>query len=243
MGKNMARSGVGLLVESLAVIASILVAFGLDAWWNERQLRIDLLENLSSVAEEIEANLDALEVETLFHRTAVASIDDLVSRIDAAEGGAWLTLPDTIASFAFVFPPVFDAATGALDALVAGGGLARLRDPRLKRILGNVPSQVEDVLDGELGARRLAAEEIVPLFWESPELSSSFGRSGEFRRRGLERSALPTRTIRLENVPGLKNRLLLRRAWIDASLNSIERLRTGLREGLELLEVELADGV
>ena len=239
----MAGRWVGLLFESLAVIVSILVAFGLDAWWSERQARVDLLEDLASVTAEIEGNLDALAVEVLFHETAVASIDDLVGRIDAAEGDPWLTLPDTIASFAFVFPPVFDASTGALDALVAGGGLSRLGDPRLKRVLGNVGPQIEDVQDGELGARRIATEDIVPLFWESPELASSLGRSGEFRRRGLDPSPLPTRTIRLENVDGLKNRLLLRRAWVAASLRAIDRLRTDLHEALELLERERAAGV
>jgi hypothetical protein len=132
----------------------------------------------------------------------VASIDDLVLKIDEAAGDPWLTLPDTIASFAYVFPPLFDASTGALDALVADGGLSRLRGQRLKRILGNVGAQIEDVLDSELGARRLSTEVLVPLFWDSPDLASSLGRSGEFRRRGLENSALASRTIRLQDVPG-----------------------------------------
>lgn len=227
-----------ILIEGVVIVASILLAFGIDAWWDERQLRVELLENLSSVREEIEGNLDALAVEALFHETAEASIDDLVARIDASEGDAWLTMPDTIASFAFVFPPIFDASTGALDALVTSGGLSRLRDPRLTRILGNLKPQIEDVTDSEMGARRLATDEIVPLFWESPELASAIGRSGEFRERGLEPVALPTRTIRLRNVDGLRNRLLLRRAWISSSLNAIDRLRADLHEALELLDTE-----
>lgn len=227
-----------VLIEGVVIVGSILLAFGIDAWWDERQLRLELLENLSSVREEIEGNLDALAVEVLFHETAVASIDDLVARIDAAEGDPWLTMPDTIASFAFVFPPIFDASTGALDALVTSGGLSRLRNPRLTRILGNLKPQIEDVRDGESGARRLAMEEIVPLFWESPELASAIGRSGEYRRRGMEPMALPSRTIRLRNVDGLRNRLLLRRAWIDSSLTAIDRLRTDLLEALKLLESE-----
>lgn len=51
---------VGLLVESLVVIVSILVAFGLDAWWGERQLRQDLLDSMAGVTEEIQANAAAL---------------------------------------------------------------------------------------------------------------------------------------------------------------------------------------
>jgi hypothetical protein len=55
----MVRNGAGLLIESLAVIVSIHVAFGLDAWWDARQLRIDLLEDLTSVTEEVERNIAA----------------------------------------------------------------------------------------------------------------------------------------------------------------------------------------
>lgn len=243
MQRSMTRSAVGLLVESIVVIASILIAFGLDAWWSERQLRRDLLDSLSSVADEIEANVAALEVESLFQRTAVASIDELVDRVDDAAGAPWLTMPDTIASFAFVFPPVFDASTGALDALVASGALSRVRDRRLERALGDVEAQIEDVLDGEMGARRIATEEIVPLFWVSPELESALGRSGEYRRRGLEKVALPSRTIRLENVSGLKNRLLLRRAWVVSAQNAIDRLRGHLEVTLEMLRAEMARGL
>ncbi len=130
-----------------------------------------------------------------------------------------------------------------MDALVASRALSRLRDRSLERILGNVRPQIEDVLDGELGARRLATEEIVPLFWESPELASSLGRSSEYRRRGLEKTALLSRPIQLQNVAGLKNRLLFRRAWVSASLDTIDQLRADLEVALELLRVEIADGV
>lgn len=243
MQRSFTRTGVGLLVESLSVIVSILVAFGLDAWWDDHQLRLDLLDGLASVTEEIHANVAELRVESLFQHTAAASIDDLVMRIDDAEGARWLTMPDTIASFAFVFPPVFDASIGALDALVASGALSRARDRRLERVLGNLGAQIDDLRDDELGARRLATEEIVPLFWDSPEIESALGRSGEYRRRGLDEVALPSRTIRLQNVAGLKNRLLLRRAWVASSLLAIDQLLVDLDLALELLEAEIAHGV
>ncbi len=235
--------GADLLLEGIVVIVSILVAFGLDAWWGNRSARIDLLDDLASVTSEVEANIEALQVEALFHSMAAASIDDLVSRIDLAGGAPWLTLPDTIASFAFVFPPVFDASTGALDALVADGSLSRLEDRRLRQLLGDLRAQFEDVRDSEMGARRVAAEEIMPLFWESPDLAASLGRSGEFRRRGLEQTPLPSHAIRLENPPGLKNRLLLRRAWVTASSEGVAELLATLDEARALLERELADGL
>ncbi|MFV1988844.1 MAG: hypothetical protein ACC682_16350 [Gemmatimonadota bacterium] len=240
MKQSTASRGLGLLLQSLAVIVSILIAFALDAWWAERSLRRDLLDDLVSVTQELETNVVTLEVEALFHRTAIASIDVLVGRIDDADGAPWLTVPDTVASFAFVFPPSYEASITAVRALISSGGLSRLRDPRLKQILGNFEAQAENIREGELGARRLAMEEIVPLFWETPDLASSFGRAVEYRRRGLENTPLPSRPIQIQNVAGLKNRLLLRRAWVDSSLRSIEQLRVDLEAALELLRA--ADG-
>jgi len=228
-----------IVLEGAVIVASILLAFALDAWWDARSQRADLLEDLASVTEEVQANRDALALETLFHETAVSSIDDLVARIDTAGEAAWLTLPDTIVSFAIVFPPIVDVSTGALDALVVNGDLARVRDARLQRILGDLGAQFADVVDGELGARRLATEELVPLFWDTPELESALGRSVDYRARGLGDAPIETRDIRIPKPAGLKNRLLLRRAWIASTVRSIDRVRASLDEALVLLESEM----
>ncbi len=60
-------------------------------------------------------------------------------------------------------------------ALTSSGALSRIQDPRLKGILGNIEAQVEDVRETELGARRIAAEVIMPLFWEEADLASARG--------------------------------------------------------------------
>jgi hypothetical protein len=94
---------------------------------------------------------------------------------------------------------------------------------------------VEDVRETEPGARRIAMGELVPLFWEAPGLASAFGRSGEYRLRGLEDIPLVNQAIRLPNRAGLKNRLLLRRAWVAASVESLEQFLEELVRAEELL--------
>jgi hypothetical protein len=42
-------------------------------------------------------------------------------------------------------------------------------------------------MESVLGARRIAMEELVPLFWEASGLESAFGRSVEYQRRALEK--------------------------------------------------------
>jgi hypothetical protein len=145
------------------IVFSILLAFGIDAWWGERQIQRDLQDDLTAVTREIRSNISAVNVELRFQRTAVTSVDDLLRRIDAAGDDQWITLPDTVASFAIVFPPTLDASRGAVSAFIAGGSLSRLEDRQLAAILGNLEATLEDVRETELGARRIAMEELVPL--------------------------------------------------------------------------------
>jgi hypothetical protein len=238
--KSKSQSAVRLILDGLVVIVSILIAFGLDAWWSAHQLRLDLIDDLNSVGEEFEANVASLEVELRLQRIAAASIHDLVDRIDGAGEDLWLTLPDTIVSFAFVYPPTYEASTGAVVALISSGALSRIRDSRLKGILGNIEAQVQDVRETELGARHVAAEVIMPLFWEEAALASALGRGREFRGRGLAKTQLTSRPIRIRNAAGLKNRLLLRLGWVDGSVGSLDDLRTDMVLALDLLQVEVS---
>ena len=91
--------------------------------------------------QEIESNRAALDLELLFQRTATSSIDDLLGRIDAAGSDPEITLPDTVASFAMVFPPTVEASTGAVSALISDGSLSRLKDRCLGVLLGNLAAR------------------------------------------------------------------------------------------------------
>jgi hypothetical protein len=239
VNKSNSQTAVKLMLEGFVVVVSILIAFGLDAWWDAHQLRLDLEDDLKTVSEEFEANVASLKVELRLQRLAATSINELVGRIDEAGDDLWLTLPDTIVAFAFVYPPTYDASTGAVEALIASGALSRVQDPHLKRILGNIEAQVEDVRESELGARRVAAEVIMPLFWEEADLASALGRGREFRGRGLAQTHLPSRPIRIRNAAGLKNRLLLRLGWVHGSVGSLDDLRADMVSALDLLEVEV----
>jgi hypothetical protein len=47
-----------LLLEGLVVIASILIAFALDAWWADRQLTGEVVVDLQGVDRELAANVE-----------------------------------------------------------------------------------------------------------------------------------------------------------------------------------------
>ena len=228
-----------LLAEGLVVIVSILIAFGLDAWWDQLRSRVNLVDDLVNVGEELEANLATLEFHILMQRTAVASLDDLATRATSEPKGSTIIVPDTILLAATIFTPTYDPSTGAVDALIARGGLSQLRDRQLQSILAEFRTVVEDIREDELGARRAAHQEILPLLWEDDEITPVFGRVNEYYSRGLEQTPLASSPVRITNAPGISNRLSLRRAWLISALRELEGLKSSLELAHQLLLAEM----
>lgn len=63
-----------LLIEGVVIVASILMAFAIDAWWDDRQSRQAEINQLHSIAAELESNADLIraKLETLVVADAAA---------------------------------------------------------------------------------------------------------------------------------------------------------------------------
>lgn len=88
-------------VEGLFILVSILLAFGADAWWDQRQARDLETAMLSAVAAELARNREALA-------DNVATLDAYLDRVDrllVASDSALLALPpDSVASWVAALP-------------------------------------------------------------------------------------------------------------------------------------------
>ena len=122
--------------------------------------------------------------------------------------------------------------------MIASGQLSQLENADLKRILTEFRTEVEDIREDELGARTIAHEYLLPLFWEDDGLTPALGRSNEYHARGLTEVALPTVSVQLPNVPELKNILTIRYAWIDSAIRELDMLRVDLVRAADLLVAE-----
>jgi hypothetical protein len=59
-----------VLVEGAVIVASILLAFGIEAWWNGAQERLEERQILSSLAEDFRTNkAEAESVTSTYERT------------------------------------------------------------------------------------------------------------------------------------------------------------------------------
>jgi hypothetical protein len=134
-----------ITVEGAAIVASILLAFWIDAWWEDRQDRHEELVILSSLLDEfqlIEQNLKQLDI---YH----AAIRDSARKLLAASVGPAQPLSDEeidrlLADLMWFTSPDW-LLTPELSSVVSSGDLAVLSNRQLRRDLGKLPTTLDSI--------------------------------------------------------------------------------------------------
>ena len=132
-----------LFAEAVAIVLSILLAFGIDAWWDERNERIEEEELLLALQIEFEANRDEVASVIKVHENALQYAANLVSLTNADV----LALPAEEASRHvryFAHPRTFDPVRGTVDSMTDSGKIGVLQDRKLRDALTTFINIVED---------------------------------------------------------------------------------------------------
>lgn len=140
--------------EGAVIVASILLALFLDAWWSDREDRADERTALDAMRVEFGQNLDELDLLIEAHGGHVRDLDSFFS----SEPGDFEGMDqDSIAialTEAFTRVMTLDPATSTLDALKSSGRMRIIRDPDLRSDLALWSMYFED--SREEAARMLA---------------------------------------------------------------------------------------
>ena len=132
------------LIEGVVIIASILIAFGIDAWWDgvrERQdqqelMRAVLTDARGSLAEiqRIAALAEASQTDLQMFYTA----DDTdLAAVPSEQASAILT--------GMVVPFTFDPSAGAIAGMIGSGQVDEVEDPTLQAMLLRLAAQFREV--------------------------------------------------------------------------------------------------
>ena len=129
--------------EGLLIVASILLAFAIDASWEERNERMEENEVLRSLQLEFKANRDEAANVLLIHERALRYGSELMSLSDDEV----LALPEREVERHVGYmahPRTFDAVRGSIDALTSSGKLGILEDRDLRDALTTFVNFVAD---------------------------------------------------------------------------------------------------
>lgn len=148
-----------LVREALAVLAAILAAFALDAWWDDRVERRAMFEALQTVAMEVQRNLSELDTTIEYNEDRV-----LLSRRALAMSMEELNALDDQDVQTFINMPNYELLTlelGAITAFIEGGFLPVVEDLELRALLAGLP-RLQTELDEEGGVMQAAMQRFTP---------------------------------------------------------------------------------
>jgi hypothetical protein len=133
------RSTRNLLLEGLVIVASILLAFAIDAGWDEMREREQEQRLLVQLTDELDLFIDNLGPAATSTTDRVnADLERLLGLIHVAgdvAGDEW------VESLGWLHRSYeFTAATPVIDVLLADGGLQLISDPAIRQELSNVAS-------------------------------------------------------------------------------------------------------
>lgn len=137
-----------LLAEGFAIVASILLAFAIDAWWDGLQERRDEVAVLGSLLGEFEANSARIPASIARHDRFVAAADEVIRILRETPDGEIAMIADTLLAVTSVHHS-FEPVSGALQAVLQSGDLHLIENRTLRELLAKWPSRVVDATENE----------------------------------------------------------------------------------------------
>jgi hypothetical protein len=231
-----------LLAEGLMVVASILVAFWLDTWWDDRELAASRHEVLAGVEAELRENrrLIAREIAILDRVTAASSL--LLQAMSAEASSSSVSIADSIPWLSITWAPSLEVSHGAVDALIASGQLPWVKDPRLRMGLASLRDMFGDAIEDELIARDIQLHRLMPMLAPDVELdwfltmdSIVFFGSGDY----AVKPAPHVGAVEFPNSRVLRNTLRDKLSWLGTARGTLESLAAHLDHLVILVGVEI----
>ena len=226
-----------LFIEGIVIVLSILLAFGIDALWDQHQQRLEEEEILASLESDFAANLQSVTRIIAAHGIFRDRVVTLM-RLSPEEIRALSQTQVSEIMLSLANPWTFDAVRGTTDTLVSGGKLGALREPKLREslltFLNRLSDSQEDVAYLIQGAQDFWLSEINhggP--WTDP--AAEIGYVGEIRGLDFIPKATAEDLLSVRSDPelmGLSKRFHINVAYYVAEL---ELIRASIEEILDLI--------
>lgn len=155
------KSARWLLAEVVVVVIGILLAIAIDAWWQERQMRVDEQEILAGLHSEFSAHHEILTRNLAANQRGKQSLEDFLGLRDGNQS------PDVKAIVLAVLfdmssPFTTDLSSGTLRALLGSGRLEYLTNKELRARIAAWDGVIGEVRDDEANGAKVVFELNVP---------------------------------------------------------------------------------
>ena len=174
--------------EGVVIIVSILLAFGIDAWWDERQERAEEREALSQLESDFRANAAQLDTVRRYHQRALDASYEIIAR--AGLGGepvGGTPTAELVLHFGSAWN--YDPVLGGINSLIQSGKLGILQSDSLRAAIAGWPDIVEDLNGDENQEQANTFDRLRPYLMSKGAMFDALMAAGMFGR--LEQRPVP----------------------------------------------------
>jgi len=239
------------LVEGVVIVGSILIAFVLEGWRDDRSMAGEMKQELVNVQRELLRNQDLIVAEVEGLDRIVSASHFLLNDMQTAKDAETIMASDTLAWLVTGWNPTLNVSLGGVSALIASGRLAQVENAELRAGLAGLKDDVDDVVEDEVQARLMNIQQLVPLLAEHLDMEATFGvgvgflaasnSPGVTTSQGVKRRSIPTRgTVSFPNGAAIRSTLRYRTAWLENARAEMGRLLVHVEGLLELVEQEVS---
>lgn len=221
-------------VEALAIVGSILLAFAVDAWWEERQDRAEEAELLSRLMAEFSRNIERMDQE--YWRLGPKAAVELYSSIDSALGRQEVSVDiPALTLRRAVWAPNVEANTPILDGVIRSGRLELIENEQILSELSTWERLLRDYYELSQRTRRNLDDHFIPALAlradVGPVLAHEWSRT-VFEEGAPDQNDVTTIQIDIE----LKGLLGVRIENDFASMKIYDEARTSAQDLVEVIK-------
>ncbi len=208
------------------------MAFWIDAWWDERQVRAEEKEAIVQLIADFEANAKQLQTIRNKHETALDAAYEILAR-----GGMGGTPRSEATTAELVYLSLrswtYDPVLGGINSLIQSGRLGILSNSELRVALAGWPDIVRDLTSDEWTENRTTFQQVAPFLIENAAMYDVLRSADRMQRLQAEpRSDLSE----LATDPVLLQMMSWRVNNLENVLLEVDIVEASIAEILEMLE-------
>ena len=230
-------------VEAAAIVASILLAFAIDAWWAEIQEREFERETLVSLLEEFQDHSDELTGTRRGHSAMFSSVDELITYVKTGVNPSDQYSIDRLMSFLTV-PWTTDFGSGVRDALISSGRLEVISDKVLRYEVAEWSSVLDELKDDQQHGVSLVFNHVIPYMTREgvPFAEVEFTEQGpQISSDSRSLAADPETKGRIFKDPEFLSILEIRHRMLKHTIGEIDDLISATDSIIEKIEASLSE--
>lgn len=226
-----------VVVESGAVVLSILLAFSIDASWDQHRERVQESALLRGILADFKASRPNLAERAELARRMATNTALLLDLVSAWDGTKPLSVPDSLI-LGVLGGPTYEPDTNTLEAALGSGEIESIRSDEIRAELATWRRSLLDTTEDEVEVRRLTNEQLVPTLARAMNLGPYFAQELKWSL-GEPVSGLPGH-VTIRPPVEVASLLGLRHFFVQFSADDLAGLLATLDRVVALLEQETA---